>query len=129
MSRRNEFRQKRVKVIAANLKDLAGTRERPAEDEQSEITPGLVVSDITRPRGPIGWDDRYICSGDRCSELAPFAPMGRTYREPPVRVGMQPAARNFAAGEDDHMVFAAIEDGELKIAVKRRGRYRLPHEA
>ena len=37
--------------------------------------------------------------------------------------------RNFTAEEDDHVVLLAIEDGELKIAVKWRGRYRLPHEA
>lgn len=55
--------------------------------------------------------------------------MGRVYRDPPLRFGMQPAARNTAAGEHDGVVLVAVMDGELKVAVERRGRYRLPHEA
>jgi hypothetical protein len=54
--------------------------------------------------------------------------VGRAYRDPPLRVGMQPTAGNLTTREDDRVVFLAVEDGELKIAVKRRGRYRLPHE-
>jgi hypothetical protein len=42
---------------------------------------------------------------------------------------MYPAARNPTTGKDEGVVAVFVDDGELKIAVERRGRYGLPHEA
>jgi hypothetical protein len=54
--------------------------------------------------------------------------MRRADREPLLRFGIYPAARNPAAGEDERVVLVAVMNGELKIAVERRGGYRLPHK-
>jgi hypothetical protein len=41
---------------------------------------------------------------------------------------MYPAARNPTTGKDEGVVAVFVDDGELKIALVRRGRYRQPHE-
>ena len=60
--------------------------------------------------------------------LDPFAPMCRTNRDPLLRFGIQPTAWNLTAGKHDLMRPVVVDDGEHKIPVKWRGRYRLPHK-
>ena len=57
----------------------------------------------------------------------PFAPMRRAHVDPPLRVGMRPAARNPTAGEDERVMPVFVVDGEFKIAVERCGRNWSPH--
>ncbi len=54
--------------------------------------------------------------------------MGRAHVDPLSQFGIYPAARNPTAGEDERVRLVFVHDGELKIALVRRGRYRLPHE-
>jgi len=55
--------------------------------------------------------------------------MGWAHVDPLFQFGMYPAAREPAAGEDERVgAPVPIDHGELKIALVRRGRYRLPHE-
>jgi len=54
--------------------------------------------------------------------------MRRAYREPFLRFCIHPTARNPAAWEDERVVLVAVVDGDLKIAVERRGSYRQPHD-
>jgi hypothetical protein len=58
----------------------------------------------------------------------PFAPMGGAYMDPPPRYGIDPAARPSAAGEDQRMHRPILDDGQLDLAVERRGRYFLLHK-
>jgi hypothetical protein len=55
--------------------------------------------------------------------------MCRTNRDPLLRFGIQPAARNLTAGEHDLMRPVGVDDGEYKIPLKWCCRYRLPHDA
>jgi len=53
----------------------------------------------------------------------PFAPMGRAHVDLLLRFGILPSARNPPAGEDERVGLAFVDDGELKIALERCGRY------
>jgi len=54
--------------------------------------------------------------------------MRRAQVDPLLCFSMHPAARNAAAWEDERVVLVAVVDGDLKIAVERRGSYRQPHD-
>ena len=52
--------------------------------------------------------------------------MSRMYDYERRRLGVDPAAKRAAAGEDQPVCFPGFENREFKIAVERCGRYRLP---
>jgi len=54
--------------------------------------------------------------------------MCRAHFDPFLRFGIHPTARNPTAGEDERVVPVVVDDGKLKIAVERRGKYGLPHK-
>jgi len=58
----------------------------------------------------------------------PFAPVRRVHVDPLFQFGIYPTAWKPATGEDKRLQRAFVDDGELKVAVEGRGRYRLPHE-
>jgi hypothetical protein len=43
-----------------------------------------------------------------------------------VRCRIEPTMENTTAGKDERVRSAAVEDGQLEIAIKRRCRYGLP---
>ncbi len=54
--------------------------------------------------------------------------MGRAHVDPLSQFGIYPTARNPATGEDERVRLVFVNNGELKIALVWRGRYRLAHE-
>ena len=57
----------------------------------------------------------------------PFAPMGRPHVQPLFGFHLHPSVENAAAREYERVRPVVINDGQLKIAVERRGGYLLPH--
>ena len=57
----------------------------------------------------------------------PFAPMGRPHVQPLLGFHLHPSVENAAAWEYERVRPVVIDDGQLKIAVERRGGYLLPH--
>jgi hypothetical protein len=53
--------------------------------------------------------------------------MGRTHIDPLPRSRIDPSAEHAATGKHKRMGAVAGDDGKLKVAIERRGRYRLPH--
>jgi len=53
--------------------------------------------------------------------------MGRPHIEPLLGLYLHPAVENAAARKDKRVRAIIIDDGQLKIAVERRGGYVLPH--
>ena len=47
--------------------------------------------------------------------------------DPLLQFGVHPAAWNPTAGKREYVWLVFVHDGELKIALVRRGGYRLPH--
>lgn len=58
---------------------------------------------------------------------APFAPMRRPDVEPFLGLGFHPAVEDAAAWKHERMRTVFVDHGQLKVAVKRRFGYVLPH--
>jgi hypothetical protein len=52
--------------------------------------------------------------------------MGWTKVDTLPRFGFHPSAEDVPTGEDKRMPAVSIDDGKLEVAIKWRGRYRLP---
>ena len=59
--------------------------------------------------------------------VLPLAPMGRPHIQPFLGLDLHPAVENAAAREHERMRAIVIDDGQLNVAVERRGGYLLPH--
>jgi hypothetical protein len=53
--------------------------------------------------------------------------MRRTHLDPLPGDRIHPAAKNSAARENERMLAVLVDNGQFEIAIKRRGRDRLPH--
>jgi hypothetical protein len=67
-------------------------------------------------------------SRNRVQVRVPPAPMRRVDVEALATRGLHPAAGNALACKDERVRAVVVEDGELQVAIKRRGRDWLPHE-
>ena len=59
----------------------------------------------------------------------PFAPVSRAHVQPLAAVRIHPARGDTPAGKNQGMRPIPVEDGQFDIAVDRRGRYGVPHQA
>src|SRR5664279_5119716 len=55
--------------------------------------------------------------------VLPLAPMGRPHIQPFLGLDLHPTVENAAAREHERMRAIVIDDGQLNVAVERRGGY------